>query len=213
MRFARFLLTLSVAAIGNIFPSVALGSGLIDRHVGPTSSPIVDENIRGNLDHHNALRSRDVAPKQPSLTCPEDIGAQPLPCSADVCGGADPKKADHCAKERCQCKFRNPAIRLHCSNDHPGANNSTATIALTTMTASQSGKTVTGSYALQTISSYNDLRQAITTTVTVSTTGTDGSIGVETGAAVIFAGGVSWFLSGVFLLDLPTSRCRHVTDV
>lgn len=212
MRCVRFLLTLSIAAAGNVFPSVALGSGFIDRFVGHRSSPIVDQSIRGNLDHHNALLGRDVAPKQHSLTCAEDIGAQPLPCSADVCGGADPKHADHCAKQRCQCKFLKPALRRHCANDRPGAKNSTTTMVLTTITASQSGKTVTGSYALQTISSYTDLRQAITTTVTASTTGTDGSIGVETGAAVIFAGGVSWFLSGMLFHDSQTSHCHHETD-
>lgn len=213
MRCAGFLLTLSVATAGNVFPLVAVDSGLVDRHVGVLSPPTVDNRIRDNLYHHNALLSRDAAPKQPSPICPEDIGAEPLPCSADVCGGADPKNAGHCTKERCRCKFLNLALGLHGSNDHPGAKDSTATPVLTTITASQSGKTVTGSYALQTISSYTDLRQAITTTVTTNTTGTDGSIGVETGAAVVFAGGVAWFLSGVFLLHFLTSHCRHETDL
>lgn len=69
---------------------------------------------------------------------------------------------------------------------------------MTTVVATQSGKTVTGSYALQTLSSYANLRQAVTTTVTRTTTNTDGSSGVETAAAVILAGGVSWFLAGMF---------------
>lgn len=70
---------------------------------------------------------------------------------------------------------------------------------LTTVTATPPGQTqvVIGTYALQSISSYSKLRQNITTTLSTSVTATDGTVGIETAAAVVLAGGVSWFLIGM----------------
>ena len=68
--------------------------------------------IPDSLKTHNALRGRDGTSEQSSVTCPEEIGAQPLPCSVDVCWGVDPINAGHCLKEQCQCKFLIPCAQV-----------------------------------------------------------------------------------------------------
>lgn len=92
------------------------------------------------------------------------------------------------------------------------AKSSVAPPALSTVIASQADKTVTGTYALQTISSYSRLRQKVTTTITATTTRTQGLTGVETGVAVILAGGVTWALIGK-LPFTPSKTCRHTSTV
>lgn len=55
--------------------------------------------------------------------------------------------------------------------------------------------TVTGTYALATLTAFTNLRQSITTTVTMSPTQSDQP--AATAAVVIFAGGVAWYLASV----------------
>lgn len=89
-------------------------------------------------------------------------------------------------------------------------NSSIAPPVLLTVIASRADRTVTGTYALQTISSYSRLRQKITTTITATTAGTQGLTGVETGVAVILAGGVTWFLAGE-LSQTPFKTHRYTS--
>jgi hypothetical protein len=64
------------------------------------------------------------------------------------------------------------------------------------ITATQSGKTVVGTYALETLSGYSKLRQTITVTLTTTTTSPNGALSVATDAAVVAAGGFFWGLVG-----------------
>ncbi|RDL32941.1 uncharacterized protein BP5553_08380 [Venustampulla echinocandica] len=83
-------------------------------------------------------------------------------------------------------------------------NSSIASPVPSTAMASQAYKTVTGTYALQTISLYSGLRQKITTTITATRTGAQYLTSVETGVAVIIAGGVTWSLA-CFVGDAATA--------
>lgn len=106
------------------------------------------------------------------------------------------------------------------SNGLAGASTgSTIVPSETTITATQSGKTAVGVYALQTISSLASLRQAITTTITETTTATDGKTEIEIAAAIVFAGGVSWFLASLVgdaaageVIEPPTTEPDHPND-
>lgn len=56
------------------------------------------------------------------------------------------------------------------------------------------GGGVTGTYALATLTQYNNLRESMTTSITLSA---ESGRPAATVAAVIFAGGVAWYLSGL----------------
>ncbi|KAF8849829.1 hypothetical protein BDZ45DRAFT_220321 [Acephala macrosclerotiorum] len=130
---------------------------------------IVDSNIT-----HAPKR---LSPRGTSA-CPEDVGAQLFSCND--CGGENSTYVGHCLG-------LNPGgMPCQCTNVN-------STHVLSTVTATQSTQTVVATYALETISSYTELRQSITTTLTASNTATGE---VETAAAVVLAGGVSWFLAG-----------------
>ncbi|KAL9622245.1 MAG: hypothetical protein Q9160_003428 [Pyrenula sp. 1 TL-2023] len=131
-----------------------------------------------------------------SVSCPEDIGA--LPPSCESCGGEDPANAGHCknaspAGTHCQCKALSKSSRLFESNVLLGNKNApSGSLTTSVITATQSGKTVTGTFALETITSLSSLRQSITTTVTATPTSGGEA---KTAAAVILAGGVAWLLA------------------
>jgi len=80
----------------------------------------------------------------------------------------------------------------------------------TTVTAIQSDRTATGTFALETVSSYTSLRQSITTSVSLTTTASGGT-GIETAVAVIFAGGVSWILAGISLSNFGQAQVEKLT--
>lgn len=88
-------------------------------------------------------------------------------------------------------KSTNPRISIGAKDEPQG---SAINPTLTTVTASQSDKTATGTYALETITSLTNLRQSMTTTVTTSPTSSGSA--VETAVAVVLAGGVIWILAG-----------------
>ncbi|KAG4435126.1 hypothetical protein IFR05_009391 [Cadophora sp. M221] len=157
-----------------------------------------------------SLSRRDDHPlqKRATLTCPEDIGGNLWTCSLPYCGGEDPSSPGVCKNAdpsggKCKCTTTG-------SIEPPSE---------TTIVVTQSGATATGVYALQTISSLTGLKQAITTTIAQTTTATDGSTGIETAAAVIFAGGVSWFLASLVgdaiageVIEPPTTEPNHPND-
>ncbi|KAL9109869.1 MAG: hypothetical protein Q9227_005572 [Pyrenula ochraceoflavens] len=95
----------------------------------------------------------------------------------------------------------------------------TTSAALTTVTASQSDTTVTGTYALETIASYSKLRQSLTTTITAQPQPSDPT-GAKTAVAIVLAGGVCWFLAGYLgdavaaetLLEEPAEADGHDDD-
>lgn len=208
MRTFFYYLTLGVAvracaaSIPGLHPLRPASRGLATR-------PSQEHNIvSSNLVDHLARRG--------SISCPEEIGGQPMSCASTLCGGEDPANAGHCTAKnllggQCQCKS------AYCSSltesaelrFRSGVNDgSTAAPVLSVVTATQSGQTVTGTYVLETILSYSELRQSITTTVTVTAT-SNGVAEVKTAAAVVLAGGVSWFLAGTFVFHSfisPLSR-------
>ncbi|KAL9619263.1 MAG: hypothetical protein Q9160_006115 [Pyrenula sp. 1 TL-2023] len=116
-----------------------------------------------------------------NVACPEDIGAILPACENAICGGEDPANVEH-------CKNASPG-GPHCDKNAQAGPQSSSVV-----TASQSGKIVTGTYALETITSLSSLRQSITTTITASPKTSGGP--AETAAAVILAGGVAWMLAG-----------------
>lgn len=129
-----------------------------------------------------------TAAKGPSGTCPELYGNPPMYCSDPSCGGKDGSqeicKNRNSGGQQCQCK------------DAPttGAPPAPKT---TVVTGTTSGKTIVGTYELQTLTKYTSLKQEATITTTSS-----GSNGVETAVAVIAAGGVAWFL-GIDIASPP----------
>lgn len=57
----------------------------------------------------------------------------------------------------------------------------------------------TGTYELQTLTQYANLREQITMLTVISQTATTSAdSGLETVAAVVLAGGVAWFLAGIY---------------
>ncbi|KAI9682232.1 MAG: hypothetical protein M1817_000286 [Caeruleum heppii] len=120
------------------------------------------------------------------VSCAEAIGASPVACAASTCGGEDAANAGHCLNENAQGG--------HCQCNKDGE--APAAPVLSTVTATQDGQTVVGTFALETLPAYADLRQSITTTLLSTSTATDGATVVETAAAVVMAGGVAWILAG-----------------
>src|SRR5436190_22251727 len=77
------------------------------RGLATPSSSLGHGNVRDDLIHHLARRG--------TISCPEEIGGQPLSCASTLCGGEDPANADDCTTKhsaggQCQCK---PPISVH----------------------------------------------------------------------------------------------------
>jgi hypothetical protein len=71
-------------------------------------------------------------------------------------------------------------------------------VGLTTsvVTATASGQTAVGTFALQTVPAWAALRESQTVTISETPTATgDAGGAVKTAAVVVFAGGVAWFLA------------------
>lgn len=102
MRSLHFLFAVTA---GTAFFHAALGTK--DHSVGyvdPDPFSTLDLSVRHALGNHaGLLRREDIITKPPAVTCPEEVGAQPLACSADICGGEDPKKPGQCVREKCKC--------------------------------------------------------------------------------------------------------------
>lgn len=110
MRSLHFLFAVTA---GTAFFHAALGTkdhfvGYVDP--GPLSTP--DLSVRDALGNHAGLMRREDITKPPAVTCPEEVSAQPLACSADICGGEDPKKPGQCAKEKCKCSYESSLIQM-----------------------------------------------------------------------------------------------------
>lgn len=61
----------------------------------------------------------DYLERRDLVICPEDAGAQALPCSAPVCGGEDPNSKGFCKNKNsaggnCHCEFL--VLRSECPN-------------------------------------------------------------------------------------------------
>ncbi|KAL2071514.1 hypothetical protein VTL71DRAFT_12749 [Oculimacula yallundae] len=139
-------------------------------------------------------KSRSVTDSRPSTNltvsrlsargnaeCPEIFGIEPMGCMA--CGGENLANLGHCLG------FNLGGIQCQCTISSVSANPPI----MATVTATQVDVTVVGTYVLETLTSYSNLRQSFTTTLVVTETGTGA---VKTAAAVIMAGGAAWFLAG-----------------
>ncbi|CAI6342584.1 unnamed protein product [Periconia digitata] len=126
------------------------------------------------------------AQAQNVIACPEQIGGVPQACVNRECGNEDPENEGHCAKEA--------ADQSHCVCD-PAATTAQPLVTSVVTAPTSSGSTSAGSatYALATLTEYKDLRESITATITVSPT--QSGEPADTVAAVVFAGGVAWYLA------------------
>ncbi|KAF2196221.1 hypothetical protein GQ43DRAFT_269030 [Delitschia confertaspora ATCC 74209] len=132
---------------------------------------------------HNSV----VSATQGILHCPEQLGGDIQACVAKLCGGQDSKNGGHCINK----VANQPACSCSLSRNQTAI----AGPALTTVVATHSGKAVTATYALATLTSYSNLRQSITTTVTLAPTASDAP--AATAAVAVFAGGVAWYLAAL----------------
>ena len=85
--------------------------GALDKRVRLATSLSLEDRS----DSANILKQRDDAP--PSKVCPETLGAPPIFCKADICGGEDPQKKGQCAKKGCKCEYslcRVSPVSLYC---------------------------------------------------------------------------------------------------
>ncbi|KAA8571009.1 hypothetical protein EYC84_000377 [Monilinia fructicola] len=215
-------------------------AAIVSTGSGGGSMPVVQASSIPNAinpnDHGNKRFRRDDVVHRVNFMCPEVLGAPPMACNSSRCGGADPNNNGTCYYEqgdgpKCQCTT---------------GSNSTSTPTLTTITTTQVGQssgqslpqTVTATFALESIPLYSDLRQNFTSTIVTNITSTivttltttisnTISVGmsatyetsVETGVAIILAGGVFWSLFGyvgdaaiIATMDPPVDAPNHPDD-
>ncbi|KAF2277259.1 uncharacterized protein EI97DRAFT_417431 [Westerdykella ornata] len=131
------------------------------------------------------------AQAQKVIACPELIGGAPQPCVNQECGNEDPENKGHCANKA--------SDESHCACD-PAATAAQPLVTSVVTAPPISGETSAPSgapsatFALATLTQYKDLRESITATLTVSPT--QSGEPAATVAAVVFAGGVAWYLAG-----------------
>ncbi len=109
-----------------------------------------------------------------SLTCPEELGGTPWTCSSDFCGGEDMQIQVSVLSQTLRAASVNvrrrrwfPSFLAKLTRYIGTSPGLTAAPQFTTIATTQTnGQTLVATYALQTISSYASLRQAITTRVT-----------------------------------------------
>lgn len=161
----------------------------------PTSWSLPHQTELGsNATQPPAKEKQQQGPAQiPFQWCPELWGNPPKLCS--MCGGDSNNKGvcNHLLVSGDQTGCGNKPCRGHyckCTND--GTDNNPKV----TMTSELGdGNTATAIWEPMTLSKYTNLRASITATLTETATATDGSSGGETVAAVVFAGGVAWYLA------------------
>ena len=87
------------------FPDHVPARATIIANRDSSASDILPE--AGNLDRRESLTLRHTLTSRGPPTCPENVGAQKLPCGS--CGGEDPKNKGHCKDKNaaggyCECK-------------------------------------------------------------------------------------------------------------
>jgi hypothetical protein len=141
----------------------------------------------------------------PFQFCPEFFGKDPKLCS--MCGG-DTKVKGTCdnllvSGDQRYCPFNTPCRGYYCKcSDDGGPDNSPKV----TMTTVVNGETGTGVWEPMTLTEYRNLRASTTVTLTETATATDADSEVETVAAVVFAGGVAWYLACKSCSIRPNNR-------
>jgi hypothetical protein len=149
-----------------------------------------------NLRRKKILENRQAIQQIPFQWCPEFFGNPPKQCWQ--CGGDTQKKGtcddilvsgpqvhcgpidlDGCLGYYCKC------------SDGGDLDNSSRVTSTTTF----NNETATAIWELMTLTEYKSLRASTTVTMSESATAT-GASEVETVVAVIFAGGIAWWLSG-----------------
>jgi len=130
----------------------------------------------------------------PIAFCPEAFNREPKLCS--MCGG-DSKVKGTCdnllvSGDQSYCPGGKPCRGFYCKcSDNGGPDNSPKV----TMTSVVNGETGTVVWEPMTLDEYKGLRASTTVTLTESATASGADSGLETVAAVVFAGGVAWYLA------------------
>ena len=130
----------------------------------------------------------------PFAFCPEFFEGDPKLCS--MCGG-DSKVKGTCdnllvSGDQASCPGGKPCRGYYCKcSDNGGPHNSPKV----TITSVVNGETGTVIWEPMTIDRYKSLRASTTVTLTESATASGAGSGLETVAAVVFAGGVAWYLA------------------
>lgn len=130
----------------------------------------------------------------PFAFCPEFFEGDPKLC--EMCGG-DSKIKGTCdnllvSGDQAFCPGGKPCRGYYCKcSDNGGPGNSPKV----TMTSVINGETGIVVWEPMTLDDYQGLRASTTVTLTESVTASGADSGVETVAAVVFAGGVAWYLA------------------
>ncbi|KAF2848239.1 hypothetical protein T440DRAFT_401802 [Plenodomus tracheiphilus IPT5] len=130
----------------------------------------------------------------PFAFCPEFFEGDPKLCS--MCGG-DSKVKGTCdnllvSGDQSFCPGGKPCRGYYCKcSDEGGPDNSPKV----TMTSVVNGETGIAVWEPMTLDDYKGLRASTTVTLTESATASGADSGMETVAAVVFAGGVAWYLA------------------
>jgi hypothetical protein len=145
---------------------------------------------RRNLE----LEMKRQAKQIPFAFCPEFFKDDPKQCS--MCGG-DSKVKGTCnnllvSGDQSFCPGGKPCRGYYCMcSDNGGPDNSPKV----TMTSAVNGETGTVVWEPMTLDEYKELRASTTVTLTETATASGADGGLETVAAVVFAGGVAWYLA------------------
>ncbi|KAH4074369.1 hypothetical protein HBI25_233920 [Parastagonospora nodorum] len=145
---------------------------------------------RRNLE----LEAKRQAKQIPFAFCPEFFKEDPKQCS--MCGG-DSKVKGTCnnllvSGDQSYCPGGKPCRGYYCRcSDNGGPDNSPKV----TMTSVVNGETGTVIWEPMTLDEYKGLRASTTVSLTETATASGANGGLETVAAVVFAGGVAWYLA------------------
>lgn len=145
---------------------------------------------RRNIELDSKRQVRQI----PFAFCPEFFKEDPKLCS--MCGG-DSKVKGTCdnllvSGDQAFCLGGKPCRGYYCKcSDAGGPDNSPKV----TMTSVVNGETGTVIWEPMTLDEFTDLRASTTITLTETATASGADSGLETVAAVVFAGGIAWYLA------------------
>jgi hypothetical protein len=130
----------------------------------------------------------------PFAFCPEFFTQDPKLCS--MCGG-DAKVKGTCdnllvSGDQSSCPGGKPCRGYLCKCSDSGGPDNSPKVTMTSIVGDQTGTVV---WEPMTLTEYKGLRASTTITLTETATATGAGSDLETVAAVVFAGGVAWYLA------------------
>lgn len=181
-------------------PSSTHDSPLAVRTAPPVAIPATQDSNVGVWTSETLSRMMTHLDRRGQYTfafCPESwAGGTPKPCFE--CGN-DTRMSGQCndmllSGDQSQCPFLG-GCGTYCQCEPDGVDNTPGKVTSTAVVGGQTGTVI---WEPLTLSEYTGLMASTTVTITdMVQTSTDSSSGMETFVAVIFAGGVTWWATGM----------------